>query len=182
MTSLRTMHESYHVDFEENERGEKVAILGPNPDCPYCQDGTCTAALTHVAEEDRRCECGHMLHEHAHGDDGPGFEMGDCMVMAPSCICMGYKPAASPSHPAASRDPILGYQSQINADVERLKEWAEFCAQREQQGEDKKDFAEAAAWRSVRVVLATRLGSLLLRRERNGQDALLRDVKAADDA
>ena len=38
MTSEKTMHESYHVDFEENEEGDRVIVMAPNPDCPYCED------------------------------------------------------------------------------------------------------------------------------------------------
>lgn len=29
-------HESYHIDVDYSERGDRVAVLVPNRDCPYC--------------------------------------------------------------------------------------------------------------------------------------------------
>lgn len=36
MRDMSTDHEAYHVDFEEDDSGQKIAILAPNAECPYC--------------------------------------------------------------------------------------------------------------------------------------------------
>lgn len=32
-------HQSYHVEFEHDEEGKARAVMGPNPNCPYCNEG-----------------------------------------------------------------------------------------------------------------------------------------------